>query len=109
MSEQTYRDRKCPVCGKKFCVLYPDEWVYKRGGRDCGVFLCSWTCMRKHDANKKPAWVRRDRIIQALQDGLNPKEIAMMLDEDLSKVWYWKKKLEKEKENEREAESESSG
>ena len=36
---------RCPVCGKKFDVLWPELWRYKREKR----FLCSWSCLRKYD------------------------------------------------------------
>ena len=36
---------KCPVCGKKFTILYPNLWAYKRYGQ----FICSWGCIRQHD------------------------------------------------------------
>lgn len=36
---------RCPVCRKKFDVLYTNLWRYKRDKR----FLCSWGCLRKYD------------------------------------------------------------
>ena len=36
---------KCPVCGKRFPVLYQTIWTYKRGGN----YLCSYDCMRRYD------------------------------------------------------------
>ena len=36
---------KCPVCGKRFDVLWPNQWAYKRGNK----FICSWGCIRKYD------------------------------------------------------------
>lgn len=36
---------KCPVCGKKFFVLYPHLWTYKRDGK----YICSYGCMRTYD------------------------------------------------------------
>lgn len=42
---------RCPVCGKLFWCDYPNRWVYKRDR----VFLCSWGCMRKWDAEGKEA------------------------------------------------------
>ena len=36
---------KCMECGKKFDILYPHLWKYKRNGR----WLCSYGCMRAYD------------------------------------------------------------
>ena len=36
---------KCPVCGKRFEVLWPQLWRYKRGTK----YLCSYGCMREID------------------------------------------------------------
>ena len=36
---------KCPVCDKKFAVLWPNQWRYKRDNQ----FLCSYDCMRAID------------------------------------------------------------
>ena len=36
---------KCPVCRKRFPVLYPSIWAYRRGDS----FFCSWTCLRAYD------------------------------------------------------------
>lgn len=36
---------KCPVCGKRFEVLWPNQWVYKRGNK----YICSWGCIRRYD------------------------------------------------------------
>ena len=36
---------KCMECGKKFDILWPHLWQYKRKGQ----WLCSYSCMRAYD------------------------------------------------------------
>ena len=36
---------KCPVCGKRTVILYPQLWVYKR----FDTYFCSWSCLRAYD------------------------------------------------------------
>ena len=36
---------KCMECGKKFDILWPHLWKYKRKGQ----WLCSYSCMRAYD------------------------------------------------------------
>ena len=38
--------KTCPACGKKFVVMWPQLWAYKRNG---SMYLCSWGCLRKFD------------------------------------------------------------
>lgn len=38
-------ERKCPECGKKFCVPITETWRY----RDKATLLCSWSCKRKRE------------------------------------------------------------
>ena len=44
---------KCPVCGKVFFVTSRTEWVYKRVYDSKPVYICGWSCLRKHDAEKE--------------------------------------------------------
>ena len=78
--------KKCPTCGKKFAVLYPQLWAYKRGTQNGIRFFCTWSCLRAVDKkgkkimdnveNKKT--VRRDSIelakelLQEIEEGRNP-------------------------------------
>lgn len=45
----------CPVCGKTFFCTNPKEYVYQRKikfkkKKDVDrIYLCSYTCMRKHE------------------------------------------------------------
>ena len=51
--------RTCGECGKRFTVLYPHLWRYKRAK----YYLCSWSCMRKFDREGvENMGERRDRI-----------------------------------------------
>ena len=46
--------KDCPECGKRFFVLYPHLWAYKR--RNCKqssyYYYCSWKCLRAADEKK---------------------------------------------------------
>ena len=41
--------RKCATCGKKFTVLRPQLWAYKRGTPGHMKYYCSWSCLRKSE------------------------------------------------------------
>lgn len=43
----------CRQCGKEFHVLYPSLWGYKRGTPSCPIYLCSYSCLRAFDKEKK--------------------------------------------------------
>lgn len=47
-----YVESKCPVCGKKF--EHTDVWAYWRGYVNNKIFLCTWSCTRKYDAQQPP-------------------------------------------------------
>ena len=87
-------ERKCPICGKVF--LAHEEWAYKKTKDKHSNIFCSWGCLRKWEAQHGSRKDRQQRIINALSDGLNPKEAALLLGEPVSKVWYWEKKLKRE-------------
>ena len=63
--------RICPVCGKKFDILYPRIWVYRRGER----FICSWSCLRQFDNGKdetmKLTLEMKKQAVQIALDGDN--------------------------------------
>lgn len=112
-------ERICPVCKKEF--IGSQTWVYKKTSGNCEKVFCSWGCLRRYENGLPSRAERRDRIIQAINDGLNDAEIAMLLNESRGRVYYWRKKLEgknnaaKETENdggrtdERETEPETGG
>lgn len=55
MSEGTIfiTEKVCPQCRKNFTVLYPGEWVYKRGRVGHVIYLCSWKCLQAFDKETK--------------------------------------------------------
>ena len=44
--------KRCPVCGKNFAVMWPDQWAYKRGHGHNWKYICSWKCVRAWDKEK---------------------------------------------------------
>ena len=51
-----YGDKRCPVCGKRFTVMWPHQWAFKRG-KPNPKFYCSWKCLRtldKENGDDKP-------------------------------------------------------
>ena len=94
----SYRERECAQCKKRF-LMQSSEWVYRKYQQSYERVFCSWTCMRKWEKNHENRFVQRDRIIQALEDGLTVKEAAALLDEDPRRISYWKKKMEGDGEN----------
>ena len=47
-------EKTCRCCGRKFDVLYPQQWAYKKpkakgGGYD---YLCSWKCLKEEEQKK---------------------------------------------------------
>lgn len=89
-------EKNCHRCGKEFEMPCGD-WAYKQyKGRGIRYF-CSWKCMRawekEHDHSKIG---ERERIIQALADGLSVKEVSVLLNVDSSKVSYWYRRMKRE-------------
>ena len=41
--------RTCGECGKRFTVLYPHMWRYKRKPKGAAIYFCSYSCVRKFD------------------------------------------------------------
>ena len=52
--------KKCPMCGKKFEIMWCDLWAYKtqRYGGGGYKYYCSWHCLRaeerRHEKPKRP-------------------------------------------------------
>ena len=87
-------ERKCPICHKVF--IKHDGWVYERKIASKTRSYCSWGCLRQWEITHGTKIDRRDKIIQAIHDGLSNREIASLLEEDMTKINYWRKKLENE-------------
>ena len=93
MTDISYQNRKCPMCGKEFVTRNALEWAYRRNNK---VF-CSWHCLREYDKGSKPRKAdQRDKIIQAINDGLTTREICDLVGVEADKVWYWRDKLKRE-------------
>ena len=89
--KQQLKERTCTVCKKEF--IFRDGWVYQKKSGYHEKTFCSWGCMRKWEQEHQSTPERRNRIKQALKDGLTVNEAAVLLDEDKSLVMYWAKKL----------------
>ena len=100
------REKKCPVCKKEF--IAHEDWVFRRKQGFKEKVFCSWGCMRKWERGRQKPIERREKIVKAIMDGLNDREIAFMLDEDTTSISYWRKKLiQEDKKHERKTEPES--
>ena len=89
------KTRKCAQCSKLF-YMETGGWAYKKEYKKTLKHFCSWSCMRKWEKNHENPAEKREKICQAIMDGLSIREISELLDEDPRKVWHWKKKIEKE-------------
>ena len=90
--------QNCPMCGKAFDVLWPDQWVFKRNKR----FICSWSCLRAAD-NKKGVEKsvnlseRDQKAVEIALEGRNPVEyLKTMGSKNPSAAWYNVKQKVKE-------------
>ena len=93
-------ERKCHICKRHF-IMYPD-WVYKKGHHEHCYVFCSWKCLRAYESGQSTAKETREKIKQALKDGLTVREVSILLGVDQSRVAYWKEKMRKELDDERE-------
>ena len=96
MTINDFHTRTCANCGKEFIIQSPDDYAYKRYKSRCYVAYCSWSCMRASEKKTGSKIERREKIIQAIYDGLTNIEIFKLLGEEPGKVDYWRKKLERE-------------
>lgn len=80
METEFLGDKRCPVCGKRFTVLWPHQWAYKRG-KPNAKFYCSWKCLRTLDNEKgdddqvkrgKLTLEQKKRAVQIALDGGDP-------------------------------------
>ena len=91
-----FLSRTCANCGKEFIIHSPEDYAYKRYQSRSMIAFCSWHCMRENERNRGSKAQRREKIIQAIYDGLSNAEIFKMLGEEPGKVDYWRKKLREE-------------
>lgn len=98
-------ERKCPECGKSFCVLDMEAYVYKIRGQA----LCRWHCMRAREARKKRWATKRQskagnirlsaeqqqQVEQMIKQGKSDAEICQTFGVGEAVVWYHKQKIRK--------------
>ena len=99
-------ERRCPECGKKFCVMITETWGY----RDRGVLLCSWSCVRRREekARKKAEEAARKRakklkpsqkeglVRRCVFRGMTNEEISRETGMSNQLVNYYRRKIEEE-------------
>lgn len=83
---------KCPVCGKKFDVLWPNQWAYKDGKK----FLCSYGCMRRMERGEKDmekfTKEQRQEAIRIALDGGDVKGYLKSIGSTSPEnLWYYMK------------------
>lgn len=68
--------RKCGTCGKRFAVMYPHLWRFKRKPRGMTIYFCSYGCVQKWDRGgveemekKVPDEVKKKAIETAISGG----------------------------------------
>lgn len=99
-------ERKCPECGRVFCVLVQENWRYREGD----ILLCSWGCMRKREARaeqkKESPKARKARrmspkqkesiVLACVWMGMTNREISERTGLSDQTVNYYRRKNEKE-------------
>ena len=90
-------EKQCALCGKEFIVH--DEWAYRSNKCDGAMLFCSWSCLQAWRENRGSKAERREKLIQAINDGLTTSEICKLLNEEPRNILYWRKKLEGEKDD----------
>ena len=79
MKKEEFLDKKCPICGKGFAVLYPNRWAYKRARTSSQfTYFCSWKCLRANEKRKdygkmkKLTEEQKQEAIQIALKGMSP-------------------------------------
>ena len=93
----------CPVCDKRFEVLWPHMWAYKIGSQS----VCSWKCIRENEKQKegvkevsgksKVPDEAKKKAIQAALDGNDPYEYLKPYTENPKAMWTYIKQMVKQK------------
>ena len=83
---------KCPVCGKRFDVLWPNQWAYKSDKK----FLCSYGCVRRMERGEKDmekfTKEQRQEAIRIALDGGDVKGYLKSIGSTApDKLWYYMK------------------
>lgn len=99
-------ERKCPECGKSFCVVDMDAWAYKSKEKA----LCSWHCLRALEKRLDEKAVRRTKsmagrvrltkdqirqMVDLVENGKNMSEIARAFGVNRELVGYHVQKARK--------------
>ena len=63
-------EKKCPVCGKKFDVLWPHQWAFKRRKPNSSnyYFYCSWKCIRELEKKGEDKHMGAKKILTEAQE-----------------------------------------
>lgn len=65
-------EKICPICGKRFGVIHPDLWVYKKQKNGRTIYFCRYTCYRtdekKEEEMNKAEMDKRDLILTVLDN-----------------------------------------
>ena len=98
-------ERKCPECGKIFCLARAELWSFWDGPE----MLCSWGCMRKREKRKAEKTARaaekrskmtpkmREAMVKRLTaQGVEAKEIGERLGIGTQLVNYYQRKGKKD-------------
>lgn len=99
-------ERKCPECGKKFCVALIESWSYK----DRGLLMCSWGCVRRREEKRRlkaeSAAAKKRKTMSAAQKeelvrrlvfrGLTNEQISERTGISSQLVNYYRRKVESE-------------
>ena len=99
--------KQCAVCRKKFDVLWPELWTYKRGAR----YLCSWKCLRLFDEKgseemytkvkkdgtpaKKPGKKTAEQALKELKEDFAEKGVELICDPEIAEE-YKREQAQKE-------------
>lgn len=96
----------CPVCDKRFEVLWPHMWAYKIGSQA----VCSWKCIRENEKQKegvkevsgksKVPDEAKKKAIQAALDGNDPYEPLRPYTTNPKSMWTYIKICVKQKDPE---------
>ena len=95
MTDIGLHENYCSRCGKSF-IVHDGKWAYRVNDGKYARLFCSWSCLQAFRKNRGSKIERREKIIQAIRDGLSTGEIVKLLNEEASVICYWRKKLEKE-------------
>jgi hypothetical protein len=84
--------KKCPQCGKEFDVLWPHLWSYKRSQE----FLCTYTCLKAYDKEKKEAnnmqkitLEQKQQAVEIAISGTSPLDFLRKCGSNApEKTWY---------------------